>query len=111
MIFVTLAYFVSTLVIGGAKLFAGDTLLGLCFILAAVLAFWSGSSIKLAIFAGSSRPRLVGLLLAACFAAVAALVTVVSGVRFEAYGQNLHGAAWVLAGVLAGILGTRRRRI
>ncbi|MDB5651151.1 MAG: hypothetical protein JWL62_2671 [Hyphomicrobiales bacterium] len=110
MLFVTIAYFLATLVVGGAKLIAGETLLGLSFLGAAVLAYWGGSAIKLAIFAPALRPRLVGLLVGACFAAVAALVTVASGVRFEAFDRDLHGSAWVLAGVVGGIFVTRRRR-
>ncbi len=110
MVFVTLIYFLATLIVGGSQLITGQTAAGLSFIAAGLFGFWAGSSLKLAIFAPEMRPRLVGLLLAASCTALGLLATYVTGVRFEAFGQDLHGAAWVIAGLLAGIMGTKRRR-
>lgn len=110
MLFVTLAYFFSSVAVGSAKILAGETFGGIAFLAAALFGFWAGSGIKIALYAPSQRPRVVALALVGFFSTLAFLITVLSGVRFEAYGQDLHGGAWVVAGLIAGILGTRRRK-
>jgi uncharacterized membrane-anchored protein len=107
--FVTFTFFLATLIVGGAQVLGGQTLPGLSFLMAGILAFWAGSSLKLAIYAPDTRPRLIGFLLAAFFTTLGLLATVSTDVHFEAFGHDLHGAAWVVAGILAGIFGTRRR--
>jgi hypothetical protein len=109
MLFVTIAYFLSSVAVGGAKILAGETASGVAFLAAALFGFWAGSGIKIALYAPSKRPRVIALVLAAAFSSLAFLITILSGVRFEAYGQDLHGSAWVVAGLIAGIMGTRRR--
>ncbi|MBX9739032.1 MAG: hypothetical protein K2X62_03120 [Beijerinckiaceae bacterium] len=110
MLFVTIAYFLSSVAVGGAKLVSGQTMPGIAFLLAALFGFWSGAAFKIAIFAPSTRPRVVSGIIGTVFIGLALLVTALSGVRFEAYGQDLHGAAWAITGVIAGLMGTRKRR-
>lgn len=110
MIFVTFAYFLATLVIGVAQILQGATWEGSSFLFAGLFAYWGGSALKLAVFAPTARLRLVGLLMTAFFAVFGALATHVTGAHFEAFGHDLPGYAWVLVGVIAGIMGTRRRR-
>ncbi len=110
MLIVSVAYFIATTVIGIAQLFQMDTpWSGLSFLVAGLFAFWSGSSLKLAVFAPSGRLRWVGLLMSTAFLAIGALATVSSGTRFDAFGHDMPGYAWVIAGVIAGIMGTKRR--
>ncbi|MDB5508968.1 MAG: hypothetical protein JWL93_1437 [Hyphomicrobiales bacterium] len=109
MLFVTIAYFLSSVAVGGAKILAGETGSGIAFLAAALFGFWAGSGIKIALYTPLKRPRVIALILTAAFSSLAFLITILSGVRFEAYGQDLHGAAWVVAGLIAGIMGTRRR--
>ena len=71
MIFVTLTFFLATLIIGVAQTLQGEVLPGLSFMAAGLLAYWAGSSLKLAIFAPSSPPRRVGFALAALLTALA----------------------------------------
>jgi hypothetical protein len=108
--FVTLAFFLATLVIGVAQIVEGQTWPGVSFLVAGLFAFWGGAALKAAFFAPAARPRLVGLLIAAFFTVLGLLATQATGVRFEAFDRDLNGAAWVVAGLLAGIMGTRRRR-
>lgn len=110
MIFVTFAFFLASLVIGIAQIVGGQVWPGASFILGGLFAYWSGSSLKLGIFTPHKTRRNVAFLLALAFALAGFAVTWSSGVRFEAFGQDMPGYAWVLAGVLAGLLGTRRRR-
>jgi hypothetical protein len=110
MIFVTLTFFLATLIIGIAQTLQGEVLPGLSFMAAGLLAYWAGSSLKLAIFAPSSPPRRVGFALAALLTALAFGATFATGVHFDAYGHDMPGYAWVLAGLIGGIMGTKRRR-
>jgi ammonia channel protein AmtB len=110
MLFVTVAYFLATLLIGGAQTLQDQVLPGLSFIVAGVFAFWAGSSLKLGVFAPAGPPRRVAFALAALFTAIALGATMATGVRFDAYGQDMPGAAWVIAGLIAGIMGTKKRR-
>ena len=109
MIFVTFAYFVATVVLGGAQLLLGETWSGATLLVVGVLSYWAGSALKIAIYAPASRPRTVGFILAGMFTLVGSAATVLTGARFDAYGQEMHGIAWVLAGLIAGLMGTRRR--
>jgi hypothetical protein len=110
MLFVTVAFFMATLLIGGAQTVQGQVPEGLSFIAAGLFAFWAGSSLKLAVFAPTPPPRRVGFILAAACTCVAFAVTLLSGVHFDAYGHGMPGYAWVLAGLIGGIMGTKRRR-
>jgi hypothetical protein len=110
MLFVTVAFFMATLLIGGAQTVQGQVPQGLSFIAAGLFAFWAGSSLKLAIFAPTAPPRRVGLIMAALFTILAFAITLLSGVHFDAYGHDMPGYAWVLAGLIGGIMGTKRRK-
>ncbi len=55
-------------------------------------------------------PRRVGVIMAVVLIATALAVTLLSGVHFDAYGHDMPGYAWVLAGLIGGIMGTKRRR-
>jgi hypothetical protein len=110
MIFVTICFFIATLLIGGSKAVQGEVLPGLAFIAAGLFAYWAGSALKLAVFAPASTPRRVGFIMAACLTLIGFAVTLWTGVRFDAYGQDMPGVAWVLAGLIAGIMGTKKRR-
>lgn len=110
MLFVTVAYFMATLLIGGAQTLQGAVLPGLSFILAGLLAYWAGSALKLAVFAPAGPPRRVGFIMAAVFTALAFGTSLATGVRFDAYGHDMPGYAWVLAGLIGGIMGAKRRR-
>ena len=110
MLIVSVAYFIATAVIGIAQVFQMETPWpGLSFLVAGLFAFWSGSSLKLAVFAPTGRLRWVGLLMSSAFLAIGALATLTSGTRFDAFGHDMPGYAWVIAGVIAGIMGTKRR--
>lgn len=110
MFFVIVAYFIATAVIGIAQLFQMETIWpGFSFLLGGTLAFLAGSSLKLAIFAPSPRLRWVGILMAALYTSIGTFATLLTGTHFDAYGQDMPGFAWVIAGVIAGILGTKRR--
>jgi hypothetical protein len=110
MFFVLLAYFLATAVIGTAQLFQMETIWpGLSFLFGGTLAFWGGSSLKIAFFAPSPRLRWVGMLMAAFFISGGTLANLATGTNFDAYGNDMPGYAWVIAGVIAGILGTKRR--
>jgi hypothetical protein len=110
MLFVTVAYFMATLLIGGSQAVQGEVLPGLSFIVAGLFAYWAGSSLKLAVFAPAAPPRRVGFAMTALFTAIALGATFATGVRFDAYGHDMPGYAWVLAGIIGGIMGTKRRR-
>lgn len=110
MLIVTVAYFMATTVIGVSQLFTMETLWsGLSFLLGGAFAFWAGSSLKLAVFAPTPRLRWVGFLMSAFFAIAGALATVSTGTHFDAYGHDMPGFAWVMIGIIAGIMGTKRR--
>ena len=110
MLIVTIAYFIATAVIGVSQILMMDSIWpGLSFLSGGTFAFWAGSSLKLAIFAPTSRLRWVGLLMTGFFAVVGLLVTLSTGTHFDAYGHDMPGFAWVIAGVLAGLMGTKRR--
>ena len=110
MLIAVTAYFIATAVIGIAQLFQMETIWpGLSFLLAGPLAFWAGSSLKLAVFAPAPRLRWVGFLMAAFFVAIGTLAMLSTGTHFDAYGHDMPGYAWVIAGVIAGIMGTKRR--
>ena len=110
MLIAVTAYFIATAVIGIAQLFQMETIWpGLSFLLAGPLAFWAGSSLKLAVFAPVPRLRWIGYLMAALLTTIATLATLATGTHFDAYGQDMPGFAWVIAGIIAGILGTKRR--
>ena len=110
MLIVSVAYFIATTVIGVAQMLQMETpWAGLSFLVAGLFAFWSGSSLKLAVFAPTGRLRWVGLLMSASFLAIGALATVTSGTHFDAFGHDMPGYAWVIEGMLAGIMGTKRR--
>jgi hypothetical protein len=110
MLIAVTAYFIATAVIGIAQLFQMETIWpGLSFLLGGALAFWGGSSLKLAVFAPTPRLRWVGMLMAAFFVAVGTLANLATGTHFDAYGHDMPGYAWVIAGVIAGIMGTKRR--
>ena len=110
MLFVTVSFFMATLFIGGAQTVQGQVPQGLSFIAAGLLAFWAGSSLKLAVFAPTGPPRRVGFLMAGAFTLIAFAITLLSGVHFDAYGHDMPGYAWVLAGLIGGIMGTKRRK-
>ena len=110
MLFVTVAFFMATLFIGGAQTVQGQVPQGLSFMAAGLFAFWAGSSLKLAVFAPSAPPRRVGVIMAVVLIATALAVTLLSGMHFDAYGHDMPGYAWVLAGLIGGIMGTKRRR-
>jgi len=110
MLFATVAFFMATLFIGGAQTVQGQVPQGLSFMVAGLFAFWAGSSLKLAIFAPSAPPRRVGFIMAVALIAAALAATLLSGVRFDAYGYDMPGYAWVLVGLIGGIMGTKRRR-
>ena len=110
MLIAVTAYFIATAVIGIAQLFQMETIWpGLSFLFGGALAFWGGSSLKLAVFAPTPRLRWVGMLMAAFFVAGGTLATLATGTHFDAYGHDMPGYAWVIAGVIAGIMGTKRR--
>ena len=110
MLIVTVAYFIATTVIGVSQLFLMETLWpGLSFLLGGTLAFWAGSCLKLAAFAPTPRLRWIGLLMTSFFAVLGTLATISTGTHFDAYGHDMPGFAWVMAGVIAGIMGTKRR--
>jgi hypothetical protein len=110
MLIAVTAYFIATAVIGIAQLFQMETIWpGLSFLLAGPLAFWGGSSLKLAVFAPVPRLRWIGYLMTALLTTIATLATLATGTHFDAYGQDMPGFAWVIAGIIAGILGTKRR--
>lgn len=110
MLIVTVAYFIATAVIGVSQLFTLDSPWpGISFLVGGIFAFWSGSALKLAIFAPTPRLRGIGLLMAAFFVIIGFLATLSTGTQFDAYGHDMPGYAWVLAGVIAGIMGTKRR--
>jgi hypothetical protein len=110
MVFVTLCFFIATLLIGGSKALQGEVLPGLAFIAAGLFAYWAGSALKLAVFAPAATPRRVGFLMAAGLTVIGFGITLATGVRFDAYGHDMPGVAWVLAGLIAGIMGTKKRR-
>ncbi|MEY3553934.1 MAG: hypothetical protein RL735_2282 [Pseudomonadota bacterium] len=110
MIFATFAFFLVTLAIGLSKIaFDGQTAQGLIFMLVGTLAYWAGSALKIALGASEARPRKVGFAIAGACTAAGAIMTVLAEVSFDAYGQEMHGIAWVLAGLIAGLLGTKPR--
>ena len=110
MLLVTVAYFIATTVIGVSQLFSMETIWpGLSFLLGGTFAFWAGSSLKLAVFAPLPRLRWIGFLMTAFFAVIGTLATLSTGTHFDAYGHDMPGFAWVMAGVIAGIMGTKRR--
>jgi hypothetical protein len=110
MLFVTLTFFLATLVIGGAQIVQDEVAQGVSFIAAGLFAYWAGSALKVAMFAPSGPPRRVGFIIAGALTAVAFATALVSGVHYDAYGHDMPGYSWVLAGLIAGIMGTKRRR-
>jgi hypothetical protein len=100
----------ATLLIGGAQTVQGEVLPGLSFIFGGLLAYWAGSSLKLAMFAPVAPARRVGFIMSGVFALVAIIAVTLTGVHFDAYGHDMPGYAWVLAGVIGGIMGTKKRR-
>ena len=110
MLFVTVAFFMATLFIGGAQTVQGEVLPGLSFIFGGLFAYWAGSALKLSFFAPNPAARRVGLLLAASLTGLGFVVTLATGVHFDAYGHDMPGFSWVLAGLIGGIMGTKKRR-
>ena len=108
MIFATFAFFIVTLAIGITRIVEGQTLQGVAFLVAGLLAYLAGSSFKLGLFAKEPRPRRAAFAIAGLCTLVAAAFTTLTGVTFEAYGQEMHGIAWVMAGLIAGLITTRK---
>jgi len=110
MLIVTVAFFIATSVIGVSQLFLMETpWSGLSFLLGGIFAYWAGSSLKLALYAPNWRVRGMGVLIAALFTTCGTAGMLATGTSFDAFGHPMPGYAWILAGLIAGIQGTKRR--